>query len=452
MELADYAGAVRRHWILFAAVLVAAVAAGGAATLLRPPAYRSTTVLFIAENPAATTADAAGQRVQSYLSLLRSRQVARQVRDDLRLKRGIDQVQAALSADRDPDTMLLTVTATDPDSKRSAAMAAAAGRSLDALAKDVEPAHPATITVAQPPLTTRSPTHLTRNVALALLLGLVAGLAAVALRESLRWRVRTAADAERLGVPLLGTTSGLPEDHRRIRARLRAIAGPAGPRSLLVTSPGRGEGASVVVRGLAAALAESGRKVVVLDADLRGGADPRYPGLTGLLSGDQSLSGVLRVMPGGSVKLVPAGEAPGDPGRALADPALAGVIGRLESGFDVVLVNGPPVSGSADTSILSGLTGGVVLTVQAGRTRIREADRAMAALRDVGAQVLGVVLVVRPPRRAPVVREVPTADLPSIGAAPVSPARPASAPPADTANGHVPASGPPSMTRQVPLG
>jgi Mrp family chromosome partitioning ATPase len=428
MELREYGTAVRRNWALLAVVLALAAAAGVATTMLRPPAYRATTVLFVAGNPT-VTADPAEARLESYLSLLRGRQIARLIRDGEGLPLSIEQIQSRLDAERAPGTMLLTITATDRSAARATAIAAAATRALDSLAANLEPGGPsATITVAQPPQTTRDPSPLPRNLVLALVLGFVAGLGAIALREATRLVLREPGDLARLGVPLLGRARGEPDDYRRIRHRLRPT-----PTSLLITSPGPDEGAEAAVRGLASAFAETGCRVVILDADLRSGRDSQYPGLTGLLAGGKSLAQVLRVMPGGAVQLVPAGQPPADPGQALAAPALAAVILALTSRFDLVLVNGPPVRGSADAIVLSALTDGVLVTAEPGRTRIGDARRAVEALRDGGARITGAILSERA-ARGPAVRTVP-----AFAPPPVSPAR-------------APADADVTVVRQVPLG
>jgi Mrp family chromosome partitioning ATPase len=134
-----------------------------------------------------------------------------------------------------------------------------------------------------------------------------------------------------------------------------------------------------------------------------------------VLAGRRSIVDVLRTRAPGPVKYVCPGAPPEDPGTLLATPAVGEAVRDLAHMFDVVLVLTPPVLDAADAQQLATLTGGVVVSVRAGRTRASQLDRALETLRSVGADVVGTLVrlqgVRRParPSKAPTPDEEPTA-------------------------------------------
>lgn len=392
MELRDYLQAVRRHWVLVAVAVALALGATLVAAALRDTSYRSTTVLFVSFD-GATSQDSAEQRLGSYAELVRGPRVALAVGISAGLPD--DRLRAELTAERVPGTALLTVVATDPSREKATAMAAAVPQMLRAVVTDLERGTPkSVIGVAQAPVTKRVPGQLPLSLALALLLGLVAGLAAVAVREFAGAPVGGAGDLRRrFGVEMVETIAAddpPSEAYRRLRTRLNAQAPSSGRLSLLVTGAGRDDRADTTCWSLAAAFAETGTSVVVVDADLRAEHPAPAPGLTDVLDGSRSIVDVLRTR--GLVSAVRPGPIPADPGAALAAPALREAIGDLENMFDVVLVLAPPVLGAADAAVLATITGGAVVSVCPGRTRATELDRALETLRAVGADVVAAML------------------------------------------------------------
>jgi Mrp family chromosome partitioning ATPase len=410
VELRDYVPAVRRHWVLVAAVVALAMGAAGMAAAVRPSAYRSSTVLFVSFG-ADTGADAAEQRIGSYLELLRGSRIATAVGQSVELSTRA--VQRELVAERVPGTALLLVTATDSSSARATAIATAATAALKTVVGELEPAGSKTaVTVAQAPATAEVPAQLPRDLGLAALLGLVVALALVALREFTSAPVTSAADLRRrFGVDVVETISAddvANEPFRRLRTRLRAQAPPSGRMTLLVVGAGREDVAAATGWTLAEAFAETGIGVVVVDADLRAEHPATASGLTDVLSGERSIVDVLRTR--GAVSFVRPGPVPDDPGTALATPALGEALGDLTNMFDVVLVLAPPALGTADAALLATLTDGVVVSARIGRTRAAQLGRAVESLRAVGADVVAAML--HPRRGRPLEAPAVTADAP----------------------------------------
>lgn len=169
-------------------------------------------------------------------------------------------------------------------------------------------------------------------------------------------------------------------------------------RSLLVTSAGPAEGKTTVAVSIAVALAQTGRKVCLVDCDLR---RPRVHSIFGRTS-EVGLSSALldasrmdeaiteTIVPGLSV--MPAGPTPPNPADLMHTDAFGRLLARLDERFDKVILDSPPVCVVTDAAILSTRVQATVLVVRALRTRRDAARRAMRALRDVGANCAGFVM------------------------------------------------------------
>jgi non-specific protein-tyrosine kinase len=202
-------------------------------------------------------------------------------------------------------------------------------------------------------------------------------------------------------VMLADPHSPAAEAYRSLAANLRFAAtvgvGAEAVHSIGLTSAAAGEGKSTTLANLAIALAETGRQVLAIDADLR------RPGLHTLFGLDQreGLSNVLlgdldqlplqdTLMPG--VRLLSSGPPPGNPLEALASRNFDQVLALARAAADIVLVDVAPAAALADAAVLAPRLGGILLVVAAGRTKRDLARRAREQLERTGANLLGVVL------------------------------------------------------------
>lgn len=419
MELREYARACRRRWLwLVVPVLLAAGIAAGL-TLNSAPAYRSSMVLYVTTG--AGDPDAKASRLNSYIVLLTGQRVANTVVAKVGPSLTAEQVQKSLSAQVQEGTDLLVVTATDESSARSRSIVTAAASALVGLAKQLDP--PAaggdgprpSVSIAQQPVTVRQSDNLPRNVGFSAVLGLLIGAAAVAVREAVRKTVAEEDDLRRLGVDAVGVISlggragrngypgeALAEAFRRLRSLLPDFSDLRSPgvrgTALLLTGAHPKEGTTAVACGLAIAMAETGAKVVLVDANLRTPGVGRYltleadRGLVDVLSGRAGVSEVLRDSLDGRLSVLPPGEVPRDPGAILASPHLGAAMRTLTALFDFVLVDAPPLHGVADAAVLSKVTDSALLVVRANRTRTADVERSMDLLARVGARLAGAVL------------------------------------------------------------
>ena len=169
-------------------------------------------------------------------------------------------------------------------------------------------------------------------------------------------------------------------------------------RTLLVTSSVPGEGKTSVVANLGMVMAQDGRRVLLVDADLRRShlhrvlGVPNLTGLTSLLLNEVDLQGCIVETDIPNLYVLPSGPAPPNPSELLGSQRMAQLIERLRSFADVVLFDVPPVLACADAMVLATKTDGVVLVIDSRSTRRGAATRALEMLRNVEAKVLGGVL------------------------------------------------------------
>jgi capsular exopolysaccharide synthesis family protein len=191
--------------------------------------------------------------------------------------------------------------------------------------------------------------------------------------------------------------------------------------SLLVTGSNAQEGTTAVACGLAIAMAETGAKVALVDANMRTPGVGRYLalesnlGLADVLTGSATVREALQDSLDGRLTVLPPGERPVDPGEVLASPRLGATMRRLTERFDIVLVDAPPLHAVADAAVLGKVTDGALLVVRANHTPTLDVQRSVDLLERVGARVAGAVLNALP-------RKLPTGtawhrDASSLGSA-----------------------------------
>jgi protein-tyrosine kinase len=198
-------------------------------------------------------------------------------------------------------------------------------------------------------------------------------------------------------VAAINPHSPVSEQYRTLRSRISHREETAPLRTLMITSPGAGDGKSITAANLALTMAqEFQRRVVLIDGDFRGSAVhslfgvPGEPGLAELLAGEVTLDDVMVYMPDYRLTIVPAGKTPQFPTELLGSTAMRRVVDTLRARFDRVLFDMPAVSPLADVGTLAPLADGVLMVVRAGLTQRPALNQALSAFDDD--KVLGVVL------------------------------------------------------------
>jgi capsular exopolysaccharide synthesis family protein len=187
------------------------------------------------------------------------------------------------------------------------------------------------------------------------------------------------------------------EQYRALRTRLALAEGAGALRTVLITSPQKGEGKSVTSANLALTMAqELQRRVVLVEADLRKPSLqhlfglPSGAGLADYLAGAAELKDVMKFLPEHNLTVIPAGSTPMNPAELLGSTAMRRVLDHLRTRFDRVLLDTPPVLPLADVAILAPLVDGALMVVRAGYTPKPAIENALRAFDS--SRLLGVVL------------------------------------------------------------
>lgn len=203
---------------------------------------------------------------------------------------------------------------------------------------------------------------------------------------------------ERL-VPMHSPKSPATEAYRVLRTNLQFSSVDKPLRTLLVTSPGPGEGKSTTAANLAIVVAQAGKKVILVDADLRRPfvhrlfQVPNNVGLTSaLLEPANGYKHALQETDVSGLRVLTTGHVPPNPAELLGSARMRELLGLLQQEADMVILDSPPVLAVADAAILSDAVDGTLLVVSAGETRIEMLLQALERLESVGSRPLGVVL------------------------------------------------------------
>lgn len=255
-----------------------------------------------------------------------------------------------------------------------------------------------------------------QNIILAAFVGIVLGFALALLIELLDDRVNSPEDSERvLRLPNLGhvplveelglrlirdisSFSPLMESYRSLRTNLNFAAVGHEVNVLLITSSVPSEGKSTTAANLAMAMALDGKRVIIVDADLRRPSQHKLfklessPGLTDLLVGSHRIEDVVKPTNVENVWLVSAGSPPPNPAELLGSVAMQRILESLKGQADIILLDTPPTLLLSDTIVLSSLADGILLVVSYGDTKKASVRRTVDLLRRGGTPVLGTVL------------------------------------------------------------
>lgn len=433
---------LRRGWWLILVGILVGVGGGGIVCWIMTPTYESSTQFFVA-TPQSTTFTSSSnsalqggvfsqQRAQSYTRLLTGPDLTSRVIDALQLPMSNEDLADEIEAEADLQSVLIDVTVSDESAVRAQAIAETIGTEFPQLVKELEtgrdPALQAPVAVLVTGQPEVSDEWASPQVLLILLLGagvgLVLGLGAAIARGRLDRSVKDPTEAGELGgAPVIGTIvrdpalqkrhvlaedlgSATGESFRQLRNNLQFLNVDEPPKVIMISSSLPSEGKTTTAINLGLALARTGRRVVIVDGDLRAPRVAAYldlvegAGVTSVLAGSAELEDVLQRYgdADGECAVLAAGPTPPNPSELLASGNMGALLGKLRTGFDYVVVDSAPLLAAADSSGLATHTDGVLLTVQYGRTRKEELRRASGALERVGARVLGLVLNSVPPR------------------------------------------------------
>ncbi|MBD7919256.1 polysaccharide biosynthesis tyrosine autokinase [Cellulomonas sp. Sa3CUA2] len=442
MELTDQLRAIRKNWWIVVLTLLTTLGAAFAVTARATPEYESTLTFFVAASSDTGTAlqadEFAQRRVAAYAGVLTSGRLAERIVAGRDLGLTPQEASARITATPQPDAILLSAVVRDTRPERAHAIGEAIAEELGPLVQELERTDAASratvsLTVISGPTTPTSAVspRPALNLGVGLLAGLALGVSLAIARQVLDRTVRTPEhvraatslptlstitvqhrrrrrDAARSDGLVAASDTGSPraEAYRRLRTNLTFSAATHRMQVIVVSSPLAGEGKTTTSCNLAIALAESGRRVLLVEADLR---RPRVSqtlglegavGLTNVLVGQVEESEVIQQWGPNGLFVLPSGTLPPNPSELLGSDRMRALIQRMRQRFDVVILDTPPALPVTDASIVAAHADSVVLVVRYGHTTREQARLAVESLRVVDAPLAGVIINGAPLRSA----------------------------------------------------
>jgi non-specific protein-tyrosine kinase len=198
-------------------------------------------------------------------------------------------------------------------------------------------------------------------------------------------------------ITLTDPRSPISEAYRTLRTNLSFYSVDDPIRTLVVTSPAPDEGKSTTIANLAVTMAQSGRRTILVDCDLRRptlhelfDAD-NNTGITSMVL-DEDAAPPLRKTEVENLWLLPSGPKPPNPADLLGSRQIDRVLTQLQDQADIVLLDAPPVIGVTDAAVLGAKADGVLLIISAGKTRREHAERAKELLERARVRIIGAAL------------------------------------------------------------
>lgn len=430
MELGDYLKALRHRWVAVVVIALATLAVMAGSMLLTTPQYTSTTRIFFAVQGGESVADLAQgsnfaeQQMSSYQEVATSPLVLEPVAESLDLESDPNALADLLELTVPPETVVLEISATHEDAALARDLANAVGESLSVAVGGLSPDRPdgteavrATVLTEATLSTSPSSPNVVRNLALGTVLGLLLGAGFALLREVLDTRVRDEGDVA--GVTDVGLLARVPKDEsgqknrvfihqdpqsaraeaiRRLRTNLQFVDFTERSSSLVVTSSVKNEGKTTTAINLAISLADAGSRVILIDADLRKPSVARYLGLEGraglttVLSGRANVEDVLQPWQDSGLAVLTSGQVPPNPSELLGSAGMSRLLATLETSFDMIVIDSPPLLPVTDAAVLSRVVGGVVVVAGADTIHKEQLNSSLESLESIDARVFGLVL------------------------------------------------------------
>lgn len=430
-----------RRWPWVVTAMLLGLLAGLVHSSVTTPSYRASASVYFTLQYGDTASELVQgstytqNQVTSFARLATTPVVLLPVINDLDLDMRPEELAGRIEASAPLDTVIIEIAVTDTSAARSAGLADAVAEQLSRTVEQLAPQDASgtatvramTVASAETPTEAASP-NLAVDLGVGLLVGVVLGLAAAWAREVLDTKVRGAEVVATLtDLPVVGSIGTFPgglahpvvvesaphsqhaEAFRRLRTNLQFLdlssdapdqgaEGRSGVRTLLVTSSIANEGKSTIAANIAATLAETGARVVLVDTDLRRPSVAPLlgiegaAGLTTVLLGRASVDDVVQNWGTSGLHVLTSGELPPNPSELVGSPAMRRLMQSLRSEYDYVVLDAPPLLPVADAAILSHAVDGALVVGNVRRVRRAELRDGLQSLESVRGRTLGLVL------------------------------------------------------------
>lgn len=429
MDLRQYFRALQKFWWVVAIPLVVGLVFGVVSVKREVPTYRSSVTFFVRTLGDVNSNFAADQfaqrRVSSYVALLSTDRLAQGIIKRAKLDLTPQQVESMIGASGDIDTVLLTATVTSESSKLASTVADALSVEFVTLVGQVENAGtgPASVNLdlVSGPTLSQVPTRPSLTVGLYGILGLLLGLGMALIADMRDKSLHTDEEVLELGagpilahIPFDSTAETAPlaisdgskvlqaEAFRKLRTNLQFINVGHDIRVVVVTSSVTGEGKSSTCANLGLAMAATGRRVLVIEADLRRPMLSEYfglersAGLSHVIAGRAEADDVVQPWGRSGLFVLPSGQIPPNPSELLGNELMGKLLVKFRDEYDSIIIDTPPLLPVTDGAVVSAWADGAVLVARHGRTTQRQLLTSVRTLETVGTNVLGTVLTMVP--------------------------------------------------------
>ncbi len=199
-------------------------------------------------------------------------------------------------------------------------------------------------------------------------------------------------------ISLTNPKSPIAEQFRTIRTNIQFSSVDEALQTIIVTSSGPGEGKSTNTANLAVVFAQQGKRVLLIDADLRKPTvhytfrTENHVGLSNVLTRQLTLEEAISTTAQEKLWVLSSGPIPPNPSELLGSKNMQVLLEQAKEEYDVIVIDTPPVLAVTDAQILANLADGVVLVVSSGKTERDSAKKAKELLESAKAKILGVVL------------------------------------------------------------
>lgn len=427
MELREYLKVLKKRWLLILVItLITTSTSAVISFFIIKPTYKSDISVIIGK----VGTDGKSQTVsyddvlmyqmlvKTYSGLASSRTVAEDVINKLKLNATPEEFEKMITITPNSDTEFLNIAVKSKDPEEAMLIANQLAKSLKEVGSSVKKMDDVQILdPAQLPKVPYSPRPVF-NMCIAFFLGLAASIGLILLIEYLDNSIKTQEDIEKLArVPVIGIIpsegetaedselisikapkSLVSEAFRTLRTSIQYSSFDKEIETIVVTSSQQGEGKTTIVSNLAITTAQSGKKVLLIDCDLR---RPRIykklgilngEGLTSILAGESEKNECIRALDLPNFYIITSGPIPPYPAEILGSSRMKNLLEELKKDFDIILIDTPPVLAVTDAQVLSALCDGVLLVACCGETDRNDFIRAKELIDKVGARVLGAVL------------------------------------------------------------
>ncbi|WP_300766704.1 polysaccharide biosynthesis tyrosine autokinase [uncultured Bifidobacterium sp.] len=434
VSLSDLLQVIRKHMVTALVTFALVVVGAGAFTMLSPTKYSATAEVFVTySSTAAGTDDISSitsvstyisNQIKSYPTLATTESVLQPVISDLGLNTTVSALASTISVTNPSDTAFINITVQDGDASRAASVANAVATSLSDVVENSlysqDEKSPVKLSVVQQATVPQSPSSPKVNLYMmvGILLGIVFGIVAALLKDLLAPRIEDARDLQDIvEAPIVGrvprndalndstpivisTPSGsLAEEFRRIRTNLSFTAPVEGTHSRLVVvgAVGPNEGKTTCAVNIAAAFAETGSRVLLIDADLRhpsvaakldleGGA-----GLTHVLSGQADVKDVVERYWKPNFHVMLAGPKPPNASVLLNSPTMFALLRQALLQYDYVVIDTAPMVVADEAALFGSIGRGVLMVSGRDMTSKRELKDVSTQLSNLDVPITGFV-------------------------------------------------------------